>query len=471
MLLDPDFVPFEPPPRPLGLLGLPTLWRNYIETIPRSAYEEGITRIRTPYSDVLIVSDPDVIGEILVDKADGFLRDPATRRSFRPTVGDNSVFVAEGAEWRWQRRAVAPIFRHETILSFVPVFAAMAQRQIARWRATDAGNSVDAAAGMTRTTFDIIVETMLGGSASLDAEHYSRALTVNFETIPWHLIYTMFGVPEWVPFPNRRRAMAERDFLHRDMRRLIAARRAAKRRVSPDLLDLLLDARDAETARGMSDDEVVNNLLTFIAAGHETTAVALTWTLWLLAKDQVAQKGVFDEVAALAGDGPIVAAHIDGMNFCRQVINEAMRLFPPAPGIGRVPAAAMTLGGERVSERTRIHIPIFALHRNARLWENPTAFDPDRFAPGQIKERSRYAFLPFGGGPRICIGASFATAEATVILAEMVRAFHFLALVGHKPKPVARVTLRPAGGMPVLIAKRELLTTARGSVLADRKVS
>jgi cytochrome P450 len=127
MLFDPDFVPFRPPPRPLGLRGLPTVWRNYIETIPQPAYEQGITHVRTRYSDVLLVCDPEVIGEILVEKADAFGRDPATRRSFRPVVGENSIFVAEGGEWRWQRRAAAPIFRHDTILSFVPVFAAMAE--------------------------------------------------------------------------------------------------------------------------------------------------------------------------------------------------------------------------------------------------------------------------------------------------------------------------------------------------------
>jgi cytochrome P450 len=453
MFCDPDFVPFQPPPRPLGLRGLPTLWRNYIETIPRPAYEEGVTRIRTRYSDVLLVCDPDLIGEILVEKADAFGRDPATRRSFRPVVGDNSIFVADGAEWRWQRRAVAPIFRHETILSFVPVFAAMAQRQIERWRTAESDQPVDAAAAVTRTTFDVIVESMLGGSASLDAERYSRALTENFETIPWHLIYDMFAVPEWVPFPNRRSAMRSRDFLHQDMRRLIAARRA-KPSPQPDLLDLLLAARDPETGRTMSDTEVVNNLLTFIAAGHETTAVALTWTLWLLAKDQAAQQRVFDEVTDVAGSGAIVAAHVDRLSFCRQVISEAMRLFPPAPGIGRQPNAPIRLAGMQISPRTRIHIPVFALHRNLRLWDNPNAFDPDRFAPDTAKARSRYAFLPFGGGPRVCIGASFATIEAAVILAVLIRAVRFRAVVGHKPRPVARVTLRSAGGMPLLIEKR-----------------
>jgi cytochrome P450 len=469
MLVDPDFVPFQAPPRPLGLRGLPTLWRNYIETIPQPAYEQGITRVRTRYSDVLLVCEPEVIGEILVEKADAFGRDPATRRSFKPVVGENSIFVAEGNEWRWQRRVAAPIFRHETILSFVPLFAAMAERRVERWKAAQSGHPVDAAAAVTRTTFDIIVESMLGGSASLDAEHYSRALTENFETIPWHLIYTMFAVPEWMPFPNRSSAMGSRDFLHRDMRRIVETRRA-RPSAQPDLLDQLLAARDPETGRSMSDAEVVNNLLTFIAAGHETT-VALTWTLWLLAKDQACQQRAHDEVVNVVRTGPLTAAHVDRLVFCRQVISEAMRLYPAAPGVGRLPNEPMLLGGEEISARTRIHIPIFPLHRNVRLWENPNAFDPDRFAADKVKVRSRYAFLPFGGGPRVCIGASFATVEAAVILAVLLRALRFLPVAGHKPKPVARVTLRPAGGMPLLVAARASQPLVDRSFSETRKAS
>ena len=212
MYTDPDFVPFEPPERPLGLLGLRTLMRNYIETVPRAAYDQSVTHFRTRMSDVLIVSDPDIIQDILVDKAEAFGRDPTTRRSFAPVIGNTSLFLAEGADWRWQRRAVAPIFRHEMLLSFVPVFAAMAQRQVDRWRKADRTVPTDAAAAMTRTTFEIIVEAMLGGSANLDADRYSRALTDNFDTIPWHIIYVMFSIPEWMPYPHRRRAMKSRDF-------------------------------------------------------------------------------------------------------------------------------------------------------------------------------------------------------------------------------------------------------------------
>ena len=450
---DPDFVPFEPPARPLGLLGLRTLLRNYIETVPRSAYEQGVTRIRTRLSDVLIVSDPNIIQEILVEKAEAFGRDPATRRSFAPVIGDTSLFLAEGADWRWQRRAVAPIFRHETLLSFVPIFATMAQRQVERWRAVQRAIPIDAAAAMTHTTFEIIVEAMLGGSASLDVERYSRALTDNFDTIPWHIIYVMFSIPDWMPYPHRRRAMQARDFLHRDIRRIVESRRAI-RSSQPDLLNLLLAARDHELGRSMSDDEIVTNLLTFITAGHETTAVALTWALWLLAKDQATQQRVFEEVRAVAGDQIIDATHIEGLSFCRQVIQETMRLFPPAPGIARISKDAMELGDMQIPARTRIHIPVFALHRNVGLWDNPNAFDPDRFSADRVKTRSRYAFLPFGGGPRVCIGAGFAMIEAAIILATVVRAFRFQTVGGHRPKPVAKLTLRPTGGMPLLIMNR-----------------
>jgi len=297
------------------------------------------------------------------------------------------------------------------------------------------------------------VEAILGGSASLDADRYARALTDTFETIPWHVIFDFFGLPTWMPYPGLRRGMRARDFLHRDIARIVAARRA-KPSSQPDLLDLLLAAHDPETGRTMTDTEVVSNLITFITAGHETTAVALSWTLWLLAKDEPTQHRIHEEVTAVAGAGTIAASHVEGLSFSRQVIQEAMRLFPPAPGIAREPKATMQLGGMTITPRTRINIPIYALHRNARLWENPSAFDPDRFAPDQVKARSRYAFIPFGGGPRVCIGASFAMIEAVVILATLVRAIRFRPVAGHKPKPVARVTMRPAGGMPLLIEPR-----------------
>ncbi len=451
MLSDLDLLPIDPPTGPLGLLGLPRLWRNYAETFPRAAFEQRVTRMQTSLSDAVLVCDPDLIQEMLIDKADAFRRDRITVRSFAPVIGANALFLADGPDWRWQRRAVASAFRHDTLLSFVPIFAEAAERQIAHWRAVPRGEPVDVAAAMTRTTFDIIVDAMLG--ETLDAGRHSAALNANFQTIPWHILYDLLALPAWLPYPGRRGAMAGRDFLRGDVGRIVAARRA-RPSGRPDLLDLLLAARDPETGRTMTDAEVIANVLTFIAAGHEPTAIALTWTLWLIAKDQPVQQRLHEEAIAAADGGAIAAAQVERLPFTRQVLQEAMRLFPPAPGLSRQPKAAMQLGGIAIGRRTRVHVPIYALHRNVLLWDDPNGFDPDRFAPERSRARSRYAYLPFGSGARVCIGMNFAMIEAAIILATLVRALRFDAVPGHRPKPVPHLTLRPQGGMPLMVSER-----------------
>ena len=453
MLTDPDLVPFEPPARPIvGLNGLRAFRRNFIETFPRSAYEQGTTRITTGLSDTLLLCDPALIQDMLVDRADMFGRDLASRRALTPVIGETSMLLAEGADWRWQRRAVAPSFRHETLLSFVPVFAEIAAQQVARWR--HAGDApVEAGAAMTRTTLDVIVATMLGGAANLNVEHYGRALRQTLEAAQWLAMFAILSLPRWTPFPGWWRAIRARNYLRREMDRILAARRA-RPSSHPDLLDLLLTARDAESGRHMTGAELLTNLLTFVNAGHETTAVALTWTLWLVARDSAVQEQLVDEVNAVAGEAPIAPAHIEGLALCRQVIQEAMRLYPPVPALARQPRVATTLGEHRIKPSTNVVVPIFVLHRHARLWDNPATFAPGRFAPDAAKGRARYAYLPFGAGPRVCIGSSFAMLEATVILATLVRAFRLRVVADHKPKPVARISLRPQDGLPLRIEPR-----------------
>jgi cytochrome P450 len=450
---DADLFPFEPPAKPLGLSGLVTLWRNYIETFPRSAYEQGVTRIRGPFADVLLVCDPILIQAILVDQADGFGRDPATRPLFAPIIGETSLFLAEGADWRWQRRAVAPIFRNDALSALAEAFAAHANRQVERWHALPRRQPVDVAGAMTHMTFDIIVETLLGGTAGLDAARFARALLDIFDAGPWQILLSLVSAARWTPFPGRRRARRALTFIHQEIARIVAARRR-KAATQGDLLDRLLAARDPDGGRRMTDAEVGANLLSFIAAGHETTALVLTWTLWLLAKDPSSQQRVYEEVRAVAGTGDISAEKSESLAFTRQVLQEAMRLFPPVASLSRQPKAAMQLGGLEIGPRTGVHIPIFALHRNARLWDHPHAFDPDRFAPDRVKARSRYAYLPFGGGPRVCIGPGFAMLEATIVLATLVRAFRLAPGPGGAPRPVARLTLRPAGGLWLMIEPR-----------------
>ncbi len=452
MLTDPALIPFEPPAE--------MTWRgfrrNFIESFPRSSYEQAVTRIKLPCGEMMLVCDPDLIRELLVQKDDEAGRNAFTNRIFTPVLSDLSVFLAEGAEWRWKRAAVMPSFRARSVRDFVPVFSTIAERQVEHWRGHATATPVDAAEAMREVTFDIIVATMLGNPEVLDAEGYARALTDAFEAVPWHNILTVFAAPRWTPYPGRRRLIRAREYLHREVGKIVAERhaRAASSTAAPDLLDQLMEARDSETGRRMTDPELVSNLITFISTGHEVSALALTWALWLVALDPEVQERVAVEAGEVAGAEAIEPHQVESLSFTRQVIEEAMRLYPPAPVLLRQARVDMTLGDHRVKAGTHLVIPTFCLHRNSRLWPNPNSFDPDRFAAARDQNRPRYAFLPFGAGPRVCIGASFAMIETVVILATLLRSLRFRPVPGHQPRPVARITLRAEGGMPLLVAPR-----------------
>ena len=447
---DPDLVPFEPPDRPT----FRAVFRNVIESHPRALYDEqGLVRYRTRFLDSVLVSEPELIHDILMTRADCFRRDDLARQLLLPMVGPTSLLMAEGANWKWQRRAAAPTFRHDKLLALVPTFSTIAVQQVERWRAEPRERPIDVAEAMTQMTFEVIVETMLGGAGALDAQGFARALTIEGNSFPWRFILTTFRAPCWLPYPGQRRAARAREYIYREVARLVTQwRRVPSARAN--LFDLLVQARDEETGRVMSDEELARNLATFVLAGHETTAVALTWALWLLAKYPRLQDQVAAEAHATVGRGAVEAQHIEGLTFTRQVLHEAMRLYPPVPAILRQPLVPLVLGGEQLTPATHVTIAIYPLHRNRRVWKNPNSFDPDRFTVDQTKARPRCAYLPFGAGPRVCIGASFAMIEATVVLALLVQSFRFNAVTGHRPHPLARVTLRPRGGMPLYIEPR-----------------
>jgi cytochrome P450 len=204
----------------------------------------------------------------------------------------------------------------------------------------------------------------------------------------------------------------------------------------------------------MSEAQLVDNLLTFLAAGHETTAKALTWALYLLARAPQWQDRLRREVQGVAGAAPVDAGHLERLVETRAVVEETMRLYPPAPIVARQATSATRLGDTPIPEGSVVMIPIFALHRHRRLWQDPDRFDPERFLAGRRGGIARTQFMPFGFGPRTCIGMSFAMIEATAILATLVRAARFEWDGKHLPEPVSRVTLRPKGGMPLSVFPR-----------------
>jgi cytochrome P450 len=218
-----------------------------------------------------------------------------------------------------------------------------------------------------------------------------------------------------------------------------------------DLMHRLMRARDPDTGQAMNDEQLIDNLLTFYLAGHETTARALAWTLYLLAQSPEWAAALEDEVARVTGGKAVESAHLERLALVQQVLKESMRLYPPVPLINRQCVAPTRLDGVEVVPGATVVMPIYAMHRHVKRWEDPDAFDPARFAPEREAKMPRYQYIPFGAGPRICIGMAFAMLEATTMLATLLQKARFAPVPGHEPRPVARVTLQPGGGLPLRV--------------------
>jgi len=438
----------EPAPHPLPLRKfLFRFVRNPLASLPRAVYEEGIVVHDNGRSVVAWVTDPALIETVLLDQAEQFPKTMLEKRVFAHTLGDG-ILTSQGASWRWQRRTAAPLFRPADLANLVPAMSAAAAAQLARWQADPAGTVQAIDRDMTETTFRVISATMFGGSADAESGSILRSADKALSTISWDIAAAMLRIPDWLWYPGKFGRQRAGQALRQAVAAILVRRRATGLQ-GDDLLARLANARDPETGAPMSEKQLIDNLLTFLAAGHETTAKALTWALYLIARAPEWQHRIRREVRAAAGDAAIHAEHIDHLVLTRAVLEEAMRLYPPAPVMTRQAAAPVTLGGQTIPEGAFIVIPVFAVHRHRRLWEDPDRFDPDRFSPDRRAKNPRTQFMPFGFGARACIGASFAMLEAIAILATLLRRADFEWDGEHAPEPLSRVTLRPRGGMPL----------------------
>lgn len=428
----------------MGMLAsLSAARRNLLSIIPEIATRQPMVSGRTGMRWHMIM-DPGAIRRVLLERVDNYPKSQVTKSLLKPAIGD-SLFIAEGSHWRWQRRAASPVFSHRNMINLSPIMTEAAMRSSERI-ANSANRPYDVAEEMVRTTFDVIAEVTFSGDAGFDANAVHQGINEYIREAGKMSLMDMLGVPEWIPRPGR--FLNSRKLLSR-MRRIadasIEARRARGRGETPDLLDLLMEGEDAETRRRMNTAELRDNLLTFIVAGHETTALTLAWSLYLCAFDQSVQSGMRDELSSACGSGPVLGVHASSLKLTRRVIDEALRLYPPASLISRTAMENDTLCGREVKRGDIIIIPIYALHRHHNLWTEPDSFIPDRFADHSATRR--YAYLPFGDGPRICIGASLAIQEATIILGTLLNRFKFTIADGHAPGLVMIMTLRPDNGI------------------------
>ncbi|WP_425265653.1 cytochrome P450 [Terrihabitans rhizophilus] len=442
-----DTLPVAGPHRPVARSGPATMLnvlgaiiRNPLKALPPEIFSEPIVFSRLAGKTRIHIADPALIHEALVKNADALEKGVEVRRALGPALGQG-LLTSDGPHWRWQRQSVAGAFRHEMLLALQPAMIAVAERTRDRWL-RDGARRIDIGHEMMRTTFDIIVDTMMSGGGAIDVERAERAITDYLKPSGWMFALAILGAPSWMPHPGRRGAARAVHYLRSSLAAMIAERRQQDD-PRQDLVAMLLHARDPETGRTMIDDEIVDNLMTFITAGHETTALGLAWTFHLLARHPDVEAEALREIASVTGGGPLRAEHVADLVYTRQVFSEAMRLYPPAPIITRTALRDFRIGEHTVPEGAVLYVPIYAVHRHSKLWTDPEMFDPRRFAPDAVKARHRYAYMPFGGGPRVCIGNAFAVMEAVTVLAVLLPAFRLRNGSSTSPQPMMKVTLRP----------------------------
>ena len=435
-------VPPSPPRAPDNMTAfgrLAAMRESPIDTWGRRAYEEDIVQGRFFRRSSFILNTPDAIRHVLVDNYENYTRTPAGIRVLRPMLGQG-LLIAEGKAWKHQRRTLAPAFTPRAVSMLVPHMIAVTEETIAKL-ATNVGQPVDLREVMQRMTLEIAGRTMF--SFGMD-RHGAGAARFR------HGIRQRLARPHFLDLLLPLAWPSPQDFARARFRKrwtkfvamLMAERRAAGKKADApprDLFDLMGAARDPETGKAFTDEQLGDEVATMILAGHETTATALFWSLYLLALDPATQ----DELAAeVNGIDASSRSDVERLKFTRAVIDETMRLYPPAFLIARAASAADTVAGLPVKPKDVILIAPWLLHRHEKLWRDPNAFIPERFMP-PAPPPDRFAYLPFGVGARICIGAHFALVEATLALARIIGAFR-VELIDKAPvMPIGVVTTQP----------------------------
>jgi unspecific monooxygenase len=413
--------------------------KSMIGSWGQRAYEEDIIQSRFFGRSSFILNTPDAIRHVLVDNYENYTRTPTGIRVLRPMLGEG-LLIAEGRAWKHQRRTLAPAFTPRAVAPLVPHMVAAIDEAIARLQ-RDSGAAVDLREAMQRMTLEIAGRTMF----SFEMGRHGPALrdfVMEYGTRLARPHFLDLVLPLHWPSPQ--------DFARARFRKrwtgfvamLMAERRAAgKNEGAPprDLFDLMGAARDPETGEAFTDAQLGDQVATMILAGHETTATALFWSLYLLALDPESQQQLAGEVEAATADG---APDIERLKFTRAVVDETMRLYPPAFLIARSAAGADSIAGLPVRTGDVMLIAPWLLHRHEKLWRDPNAFIPSRFLPG-APPPDRFAYLPFGVGPRVCIGAHFALVEATLALARIIGAFRVELAEQAPVLPVGVVTTQP----------------------------
>ncbi len=425
---------------------------NNLELIPQQSYHDFVVISRGP-PRMVFVTGPDYIKEMLQDCWDNYPRGKLKNEVLRPLFG-NSMGQSEQSDWKWQRRAVAPLFRYKELLRYGPVVQKAAADTIVNWRNAARGESRLMNKDMFHAAYFVISNTLLTGVPDDFLRDIEKGHDDYFASMNWWIAYTMLGLPGWLPRPGGKSMHAHEKKIRDGVLEIVRSRRhtAAEKN---DMLAKWLSASDPQTGRKLTDELARDNVVSFLVSGYETVALTLTWALYLLTQNRYWESEIVSEVNRVAGNGPVTSEHVKDLKIVQQVIDETLRLYPPTPFIVRDVVADGQFDNKKIHRGAIAFIPVYAVHRHRKLWDDPDRFDPSRFSGGSTAATRAYKFLPFGAGPRVCIGSAFAMIETTMLLAEFVRTASFSIAENFIPVPVGRSVLVPGQGMPMKVTLRD----------------
>jgi cytochrome P450 len=428
---------------------------NPFATIPVAAYEQPIWEARSLFGNQLLVSDPAGIKRILLDNVTNYPKTSLDVRILGTAFGDG-LLTSDGDKWRAHRRLMSPSFDHRSIASYAPVITDAASARLDGWDTMGENAEIEIAREMTTLTLEVISRTMF----SADSDALRSRLD---ETIRRGMAELSFGLQylaPWIgPFLlNRKLARIRTNFEAVDavMQNLIRSREKRAGAAPRDLLDRLVAATDSETGFRMTEEEVRDEVVIIFIAGHETSALAATYTWYLLSLHPEQEARLHAELDAVLGGRVPTFDDLEKLSYTRMVIEEAMRLYPPAPALtGRVAREPDDVCGRPVRKGEEIAILPWVLHRHRTLWDDPDRFDPERFSGERSATRPRFAYLPFGGGPRICIGAQLSLTEVLLLVATIAQRYRLKLVPGQDIVLLHRVTMRPRDGIRMQLERRD----------------
>lgn len=468
-MVAPKFCPHYPAP----VERRPPWWRmffskqhSWLDGLYVRSYAMKMGELHLPGLDLYMVNEPSLVKRVLVEEADAFPKSDLLGQALRPLLGD-SIFTTHGDQWRQQRSLMEPAFEAARVRHVYGHMQAAAAAMLARLRERAQGQvAIDMEAEMTHVAADIILRTILSQPLEAgDATKVFEAFSRYQELAPKMVLPALFGLRWWRPWRGRAKSAAAAVEIRALLVKLIKPRfdaaRAGAGSGPVDLLSYLLAARDAHTGQGFSFDELVDQVAMLFLAGHETSASALSWALYLMAESPDVQERMHAEVRASEAAESDDPSALRSLVLCRNVFKETLRLFPPVGFLARQAAGPCTMRDKTLKRDATVVVSPWLIQRHRHLWARPDEFDPDRYEAGgaedhpAAQESMRGGYLPFGMGPRVCIGAAFAQQEATLILATMARHFVVTPVEGRVPKPIGRLTIRASNGIWLRLKERE----------------